>query len=275
MKSIKKRKLMNKSLVQQQFGSNAAKYVDSTVHAKGASLAGLVAAVEPKPDWRCLDIATGAGHTAFAFAPHVAHVVASDLTAEMLKQVDKQIADKDIKNVETARADAEDLPFESASFDLVTCRIAPHHFPDIAKFIGETFRVLKPRGTFALVDNVSPDESTTPGFTVDDLANAAELYNRFEKIRDPSHGRAWTAGEWTACMTENGFSIVHTEFLDKAMSFNAWCSNQAVPEETRPELAAMLTSADAAFKAYIRPSPSADDIGFTIIELLAIAKKAN
>ena len=60
---------MNKSLVQQQFGANAANYVGSTVHAKGASLAGLVEAVQPEAHWSCIDVATGAGHTAIAFAP--------------------------------------------------------------------------------------------------------------------------------------------------------------------------------------------------------------
>ncbi len=44
-------------------------YVGSHVHAKGASLAGLVSAVQPEASWSCVDIATGAGHTAIAFAP--------------------------------------------------------------------------------------------------------------------------------------------------------------------------------------------------------------
>lgn len=264
---------MNKSLVQQQFGSNAANYVGSTVHAKGASLAGLVEAVQPENNWSCLDVATGAGHTAMAFAPHVAHVLATDLTEEMLDQVRKQVAEKQLANVDTAHADAEALPFEKDQFDLVTCRIAPHHFPDIAKFVSESFRVLKPGGTFALVDNVSPDELTTPNYSEADLQEAADSYNSFEMVRDPSHGRAWTPGEWLECLSKTGFNLTHHEFLDKAMSFNAWCKNQSVPAETVPRLRAMLTDASPAFAAYIRPDPRDDDIGFTIIELLAVARK--
>ena len=68
--------------VQAQFGPNASKYATSRVHAKGASLARLVELVEPRADWQMLDIATAAGHTAFVFAPLVAHVVASDVTPE-------------------------------------------------------------------------------------------------------------------------------------------------------------------------------------------------
>jgi ubiquinone/menaquinone biosynthesis C-methylase UbiE len=265
---------MNKSLVQQQFGANAANYVGSHVHAKGASLAGLVKAVNPDASWTGVDIATGAGHTAIAFAPHVSHMLATDLTEEMLEQVRKLVKEKGLGNVDTAHADAEAMPFSDASFDLVTCRIAPHHFPDIPKFVAETFRVLKPGGTFALVDNVSPDAKTTPGFGADELVEAADTYNTFEKIRDPSHGRAWTPGEWRQCIEAAGFEITHEEMLDKAMGFKAWCTNMSVPAETVPQLADMLRNASPAFAAYIRPRFDGDEAeGFTIIELLAVARK--
>ncbi|MGI9411455.1 MAG: class I SAM-dependent methyltransferase [Hyphomicrobiaceae bacterium] len=264
---------MNKSLVQQQFGANAANYVGSTVHAKGASLAGLVEAVQPEAHWSCIDVATGAGHTAIAFAPHVSHILATDLTEEMLDQVRRQVKDKGLGNVDTAHADAEALPFGDGTFDLVTCRIAPHHFGDIPKFVSEAFRVLKSGGTFALVDNIAPDALTTPGFAEEDLVEAAQRYNALEKRRDPSHGRAWTAGEWRQCIEANGFAITHEERLDKAMSFKAWCKNQSVPADLVPQLATMLKTATDAFAAYIRPEPKDEDIGFTIVELLSVARK--
>ncbi len=71
-------------LVRSQFGANAANYATSSVHAKGASLQRLLDVLEPRPAWRALDIATAAGHTAFALAPHVDEVVATDVTPEML-----------------------------------------------------------------------------------------------------------------------------------------------------------------------------------------------
>ena len=57
----------------------------STVHAQGESLARLVELTNPQPTWIVLDVSTGAGHTALAFAPHVAHVVATDLTPQMIE----------------------------------------------------------------------------------------------------------------------------------------------------------------------------------------------
>ena len=141
------------SLVQQKFGAAAADYATSTVHAKGESLARLVELVGPQRHWRVLDVATGAGHTALALAPHVARVVASDITDEMLAEAAMLAAQRGLANVETVHADAAALPFADQSFDLVTCRLAAHHFPDPAAFIAESWRVLKPGGIFALVDN--------------------------------------------------------------------------------------------------------------------------
>ena len=268
---------MSKSLVQQQFGANAANYLTSSVHAKGASLARLVELVQPGKDWVALDIATGAGHTAAAFAPHVARVVASDLTPEMLVQVRKLATEKGFSNMETAIADAESLPFPDASFDLVTCRIAPHHFPDVAMFLAESFRVLKPGGIFALVDNVSPDPETTPGYSKSELRDAAIAYNAFEKIRDPSHGRALATAEWLELIAETGFKLKHHEHAPKAMDFASWVKTMQVPAETVPRLQAMLDDASPALKAFLKPGPyevNGGRLGFTLDELIAVAAKS-
>ena len=264
---------MSKDLVQQQFGANAAAYLTSTVHAKGASLARLVELVGPQRDWVALDVATGAGHTAAVFAPHVARVVASDLTPEMLSQTKALAAEKGLTNMETAIADAEALPFPDASFDLVTCRIAPHHFPSIATFLAEARRVLKPGGTFALVDNVAPDGETTPGFTTVELEEAGAAYNAFEKLRDPSHGRALETAEWLQLMAKVGLELVHREHAPKAMDFQSWIRTMNVPAETVPQLAAMLDQASPALKAFLKPTNDGAKRGFMLDELIAVARR--
>ena len=263
-----------KSLVQAQFGANASKYSTSAVHAKGASLQRLVDLVSPHATWSALDIATGAGHTALTFAPHVGHVIASDLTPEMLAEAAKLATARGLTNVSTAAADAENLPFEAARFDLVTCRIAPHHFPDIPRFVAEVARVLKPGGTFALVDNVTPDAETTPGFAAADLAAAGDVYNSFEKIRDPSHGRAWSTAEWRDVVTGSGLTITHVEHCPKAMDFDTWCKTMAVPAAKLPHLAAMLDGASPALATFLTPSNANGKRGFVLTELILIAKKA-
>ena len=175
---------MSKTLVQEQFGATAKHYLTSKPHALGKSLERLVELTAPKPDWQVLDVATGAGHTAYAFAPHVARVWATDITDEMLTLVREEAAKRGFANLRVAYAKAEALPFEDGTLDLVTSRIAPHHFDSIAAFLDEARRVLKPSGSLAVVDNVVPDG------TVGDYINA------FERFRDPSHIRAWSMDEW-------------------------------------------------------------------------------
>jgi ubiquinone/menaquinone biosynthesis C-methylase UbiE len=176
---------LTKSLAQQRFGVAAADYATSEVHAKGASLARLVELTEPKPHWRVLDVATGAGHTALAFAPNVAKVTATDITTEMLAEAKKLAAARGLANVRTLPAKAEDLPFPDASFDLVVCRLAAHHFDSVADFVSEAFRVLLQEGALALVDNVAPDDALAAGRTSDELREWAGLFNDFKKALRP------------------------------------------------------------------------------------------
>lgn len=265
---------MTRSLVQRQFGAHAAAYATSPAHAKGASLGRLVELVRPQPPWQALDIATGAGHTAAAFAPHVAHVIAGDITEEMLGEARKLAAAKGLANMEVAAADAEALPFEDGRFDLVTCRIAPHHFGDIPLFVSEVGRVLKPGGTFALVDNIAPDARSTPGFSEADLRDAALAYNAFEKLRDPSHGRCLGLAEWNGIISAAGLELIHNERLPKDMEFWPWAERMAADTATVERLRFMLEEGSPALKAFLKPRREADQLWFTLDEAILIARKA-
>lgn len=203
---------MDKRSVQEQFGAHARTYITSRPHAKGASLQRLVELVDPQPDWQTLDIATAAGHTAFAFAPHVAHVLATDITPEMLTVAREQVAERGADNVTVERADAENLPYADGRFDLLTCRIAPHHFPDINAFLRESARVLRPGGVLAVVDNIVP------------AGAAGDFVNAFEKLRDPSHGRCLSVEEWLEGYTRAGLQLTRHETLEKEMVFEDWAA---------------------------------------------------
>jgi ubiquinone/menaquinone biosynthesis C-methylase UbiE len=264
---------MTRSLVKQQFGAHAAAYATSPVHAKGASLGRLVELVRPPRDWQVLDIATGAGHTAAAFAPHVARVIASDITDEMLEEARKLAAAKGLGNMETAVADAEAVPFADARFDLVTCRIAAHHFPDVPRFVREVHRVLKGGGTFALVDNIAPDPLSTPGFSEAELGDAAVAYNAFEKLRDPSHGRCLGLAEWAAVIAAAGLEALHREVLPKAMEFAPWAQRMDASAAMIARLRAMLEEGTPALKAFLKPRLDAGALWFSLDEAIVVARK--
>lgn len=251
---------MNKTLVQEQFGKTAAHYLTSAPHAKGKSLERLVDLTQPKKDWRVLDIATGGGHVAYTFAPHVARVWATDITQEMLDQVKAESGKRGLANVRVTYAKAEALPFEDQSFDLVTCRIAPHHFDSIPQFLAEVHRVLKPGGTFALVDNVVPPGST------------GDYVNAFERLRDPSHLRAWTMQEWRDALKAAGLAIGHEEQLYKTMEFKSWA--QRYDDTMKALLRAMLKEITPDVQAVLEPKGDGEALTFRLCEGLFIAKRA-
>ena len=222
-----------KDLVQQTFGSAAQNYVTSAIHARGDDLARLVELAQPRGHERVLDVATGGGHTALAFAPHVREVVASDLTPRMLAAAERFIRDQGVTNVSFEQADAEALPFADASFDIVTSRIAPHHFPNPQRFVQEVARVLRPGGLFLLDDNMAPEDPELDAFM-----------NRFEQWRDPSHVRASTISEWSGWMAEAGLRVEHVDPLAaKPYDFADWSARLGMPEAERAALEAWLIQA--------------------------------
>ncbi|MFD0679305.1 MULTISPECIES: class I SAM-dependent methyltransferase [unclassified Paenibacillus] len=218
-----------KNKVQQQFGKNAEKYVTSKRHAKGEDLSLLVSFSKADKNMDVLDIATGGGHVANALAPLVHRVTAYDLTEEMLTTAAKFIRGNGHSNVEFVKGDAEQLPFSDASFDLVTCRIAAHHFPDIPAFAKGAFQVVKPGGKLLLIDNVAPEKD---GFD--------QFYNEIEKQRDPSHVRAWKKSEWINLLESVGFRIETIVCFPKPFQFHDWCERSALPVEETALLEAKM-----------------------------------
>ena len=249
-------------LVQQRFGPNAAAYTTSSNHAKGASLARVIELVQPQAQWHALDVATGAGHMALAVAPHVAEVIASDLTPQMLEAAKKLACEKNLTNLRFELADAEALPFETKSFDLVTCRIAPHHFADVPRFVRECARVLRPGGVLAIVDNTAPK-------------NAAQFVDDFERARDPSHLHCLSDQEWAAAFAQAGVSLAHSESFQKRMVFAQWVTHQNSPPEVIATLQAMLHTALLAAQIYLAPEFDANDavIAFYIAEGIFIGER--
>jgi len=206
-----------KDQVQEQFGKNAAKYVTSSRHAKGEDLALLVSSSKANKEMEVLDIATGGGHVANALAPLVRRVIAFDLTEQMLEKASEFIRGNGYSNVDFVHGDAEQLPFADASFDLVTCRIAAHHFPNVPAFASEAFRVVKPGGKLLLIDNVAPENDQFD-----------EFYNQVEKQRDPSHVRALKKSEWISLLENKGFRIEMIVVFPKPFKFQDWCERSGL-----------------------------------------------
>ena len=240
--------------VQAQFGATAAAYSTSTGHGDRTALNTLVAMAAPQSTDRVLDIATGAGHTALAFAPHVHEVVAYDLTDAMLAETTKNATERGLTNVVTRRGPAETLAFADSSFDIVTVRLASHHFADNAAAVREMARVAKPGGRVVVVDNYAPEDESLD----------AQLHN-IEKLRDASHVRTYRLSEWRKLLRSAGITIqreVTDSYSENArgMKFDDWVRRSKTPPERVAELRRIFAEASPAFRELL--SMQRDDDGF-------------
>ncbi len=249
-------------LIQQQFGANADKYATSTVHAQGESLKRLLELTQPQPAWVVLDVSTGAGHTALLFAPRVARVIATDLTPEMLDVARRLAGERGITNIEFRPADTQQLPFEDNSFDLVTNRIALHHYPDAKKAIAEMARVCKQGGLVALVDNIVPPDKQLAGYI-----------NHFEKMRDPSHNWAYPVSRLEAYFVDARLSIEHSESFDKDMEFGPWADRMGAGEQLKADLRKRLMEAPEGVREFLKPHAEGGRVFFALHEAILIGRK--
>jgi ubiquinone/menaquinone biosynthesis C-methylase UbiE len=181
---------------QRVFTSRAAFYATSSIHTERGVLEQVAEWARCEPGWLALDVATGAGHTAFAVAERVRHVVATDLTVAMLEQAVGLARERGIANVTYAAGDAHALPFADGTFDLVTSRRAPHHFSRIGVALAEFRRVLRPGGRIVIDDRSVPEDDV-----VDRVMNTLDTYH------DESHVRQYRPSEWRAMLSEAGFEV--------------------------------------------------------------------
>jgi ubiquinone/menaquinone biosynthesis C-methylase UbiE len=115
--------MQQRDLAARQFGSTAAQYLTSTVHATGADLDRLADLVRASQVSNALDLGCGAGHASFALARGGAQrVVAYDVSIQMLDVVAAEATAREHRQIETCAGPAERTPFHDASFDLVATR---------------------------------------------------------------------------------------------------------------------------------------------------------
>jgi ubiquinone/menaquinone biosynthesis C-methylase UbiE/catechol 2,3-dioxygenase-like lactoylglutathione lyase family enzyme len=252
-----------KALSREVFGRSAAAYVASRAHAATPDLDLLVRWAMPHAHEVALDVSTGGGHTALALAPHVASVVASDLTPDMLDAARAFLTSQEVRNALYVIADAEALPFLEASFDLVTVRIAPHHYPDPQRAMREMARVLVPGGRLLMVDNIAPEDPT-----LDTLVNA------WEKERDPSHVRAWRASEWDSFLRGAGLRVTRQQISQKTHEFAPWVRRTGISAEAAASVErAMLAAPEAAQAHFAITAREGHVVSWTSDYLICRAEK--
>ena len=227
-----------KASVQQQFGAVAENYRTSTVHSQGEDLPRLVAAASLTGIETVLDAGCGAGHASAAVAPFAAAVVALDLTAAMLRQTERLTAERGLNNITTLEGDVEAIPAANGVYDRAVSRYSAHHWPDPAVALSELRRVLKPGGVFVLSDIVAP-----PAPALDTFLQTVEL------LRDPSHVRDHTVGQWLAMLAGAGFAAEVVYEWRLPLDFAAWLQRIATPAPNAAMIQTLFDGAPAEVRA--------------------------
>lgn len=191
------------------WSERAESYRTSQTHASGDDLDLVVAWCAPAPGVTVLDVATGGGHVARRLREAGAEVVTVDAAPGMQPDV---------------VAPADHLPFADASFDVVACRIAAHHFPDALAAVKEMARVARHR--VVIEDNTFTSESAEEA----------------DRLRDPSHVRNYGVAEWHSFFELSGLEVADEATMVRDTDFADWLDRTETPEEDRARVTELLDS---------------------------------
>ncbi|HEY2352689.1 MAG TPA: methyltransferase domain-containing protein [Candidatus Acidoferrum sp.] len=171
-------------LVRESFTTQAEAFASNPWVSDEQRVNRLVAAARLTGGERVLDIATGPGYIAEAFAKAAREVVGVDLTEAMLAIARERTSQRGVKNIAFRTGDAQSLPFEASQFDVVVCRLALHHVQEPRKVLAEMARVCRGDGA-VLVEDIFASEHP----------ERAAYQDRWETLRDASHVRALPLSE--------------------------------------------------------------------------------
>jgi len=189
------------------WNERAEAYRTSETHAAGDDLELVVAWCAPAEGVTVLDVATGGGHVARRLRDEGATVVTVDPAPGMQADV---------------IAPADHLPFDDGSFDAVACRIAAHHFPDVAAALKEMARVAR--------DRVVIEDNT---FTSEEAEEA-------DRLRDPSHVRNYSVDEWRGFFEAAGLELTNEVTMVRDTDYADWLDRTETPEDDRARITELL-----------------------------------
>ena len=174
-----------------------------------------------------LEVAAGTCICGRALAPYVKDITCLDMTEEMLAQGIRLAEKSHIKNIYFQSGNAEKLPYEPETFDLVITRLSFHHFDNPEKPFEEMKRVLKKGGKLVVWDMEAAEEPLR------------EIDDKIENMRDPSHTRILSSEEFEK-MFKKDFALQCEETTLVPVNLKSWMELTDTPEDVQKEITNLM-----------------------------------
>jgi SAM-dependent methyltransferase len=170
--------------------------------------------------------------------------------------------ERGLSNITFEPADAESLPYPDAQFDLVTCRIAAHHFSDPGQAMREMARACKPGGVVGLIDPIVPSDR-----------KLADEINAWELLRDPSTASVLTVNAWSSLFCAAGLDAVHINTFQIPLDFDDLLARSSRDAATTAELRAGLLGGSDGLRAWLKPEVKEGRLAFVWPQVLVVGRK--
>jgi SAM-dependent methyltransferase len=232
----------------------------------GRTLTRLIELAEPKKEDVVLDLASGPSYLAMALAPLVGNVFTTDVTNFGTDEGRRLIRDKGIANIHVFSAEGEALPFREGTFNVVTSRIAAHHFSDVRRAMHEIARMVAKGGRVLIADTVVPADEEVDRFI-----------NHLDHLHDPTHVRNYSVREWKVLFADAGLKLKLLEDDvcedDRGECLREWLGRTGASPQTIRQATGLLVSAKSKIKESLSVRAERGELYFQIRRLVLVGEK--
>ena len=208
--------------IKESFGAQSKKF--SSYHmSKSEYTDYLIQHIETDGSENALEVAAGTAICGRAIAPYVKNIECLDLTQAMLEEGKRLAKQEKIENISFVAGNAEQLPYENDTFDLIITRLSLHHFLEPEKPFQEMKRVLKTGGKLIIWDM----EATTE--------ELREVNDQIETMRDASHTKTLSKSEFEK-LFEKDFALKFEETVLVPVNLQNWMDLTNTSKDVQKEI---------------------------------------
>jgi ubiquinone/menaquinone biosynthesis C-methylase UbiE len=211
-------------MVQTAFARQARAFARSPLQTDPDRLRRLLEFLGPRPGERALDVACGPGIVTAALERAGLLAAGIDMTREMIREALPG-------GGRYVQGNVERLPFPGGTFDVVLCRNSCHHFAEPGTVLREMVRVLRPGGRAVVEDMRAPEDPVK-----------REYHETIERLRDVSHVRTLTRGEFRDLAAAAGLVGFEENLVAFVIDFDEWVG-RAFPAPRDRDKARLLMEA--------------------------------